>query len=104
MRKCYHNLKGNAKRRNKIFNLTYEQFAKFAIKCKLLHSRGRNSESYSVDRINEDGGYTIHNIQRLTLAENTAKSNRTRKVQYDHQTKYGSVVEVNNNVELNQPF
>lgn len=66
-------LKNNAKRRGKIFELTYEQFLEFAIKTNYLAGRGRTKESLHIDRIDETKGYTIDNIQVITNTENLRK-------------------------------
>lgn len=101
MKACYKNLKDNAKRRGKFFDLTFEQFEKFAISVDLIKKRGRSSESYTVDRIDNDKGYTIENIQVLTKGANTIK--RHRKLNYDWSTKYGSYMDIETGNEIH-PF
>ena len=91
MKACYQTLRDNAKRRGKLFDLTFAQFKRFAIKFEMLHGRGRRSESYSVDRIKNHLGYTYNNIQRLTLSENSAKGTKT--ITYDHQSRTGYIKE-----------
>lgn len=91
MRQSYHNLKGNAKRRGKHFDLTFEQFKEFAIKVNLLGKRGKTKDSYTVDRIRNNEGYVIGNLQRLSLSENSRK----KKITYDHETKIGNIVDWN---------
>ncbi len=102
MRKCYDDLKTNAKRRGKIFKLTFEQFKEFAIKVNLLHKRGRTSESYTIDRRDNKKGYTIDNIQMLTRGENTRKGDR--KIGYDYITKHGYIIEITEADITNDPF
>ena len=69
----YLNLKHNANRRNKEFNLTFEEFSEFAKKFEYLAGKGRKKKSLHIDRINEKLGYSIDNIQVLTNSENVSK-------------------------------
>ncbi len=87
---CYNNLKSNAKRRSIPFTLTLEQFATFCYKTDYLKGKGRKSASYSIDRIDNDKGYTLDNIQVLPLGENSRKGNKI--LHYDWQTRYATVV------------
>lgn len=73
LRYAYNNLKSNAKRRNKYFDLTFEEFKKFAIETDYLYGKGKTKSSYTIDRIDEDGGYTLKNIQVLTNENNIRK-------------------------------
>jgi len=73
VREAYHKLKSNAKRRGKYFDLTLEQFRCFCIKTKYISKRGRERDSYHIDREDESGGYTINNIQLLTNRDNVIK-------------------------------
>ena len=80
---AYQNLRTNAKRRGKEFDLTFIQFKEFAIKTNYIAGKGRSSTSYHIDRIDEEKGYTIDNIQVLTNAENSKKYRSYLKVSYD---------------------
>ncbi len=73
MRYAYNNLRGNARRRGKVFELTFEQFADFAVKTDYINKRGTGSDSYTIDRIDPTKGYTADNIQVLTNAQNVRK-------------------------------
>lgn len=73
IRYCYQALKDNAKRRGKYFDLTYMEFQKFCIEKNYLQTKGRNANSASIDRIENDKGYTINNLQILSVADNTKK-------------------------------
>lgn len=75
----YYNLRGNAKRRNKEFDLTLEQFREFCIRTEYHLGKGKTKTSYSIDRIDDNKGYTLDNIRILTLSENTQKENLRRK-------------------------
>lgn len=69
----YLNLKHNAIRRGKSFDLSFDDFCKFAKKFKYFAGKGINKESLHIDRINEELGYSINNIQVLTNTENVTK-------------------------------
>jgi hypothetical protein len=73
LRYAYQSLKDNAKRRGKAFELTFEQFKDFCIKSEYGTKRGRFANSFHIDRRDENGGYTIDNIQALTNGENVRK-------------------------------
>jgi len=73
MRSAYNNLKQNAKRRGKDFQITFDDFEVFCVKSNYIAGKGRGAESFHVDRINEDLGYTIDNLQVLTNSENVRK-------------------------------
>ncbi len=73
LKHAYNSLKNNAKRRNKHFDLTFEQFKEFAIKVDYVTKKGRGRNAYHVDRKDEEGGYTLSNLQLLTNIENLRK-------------------------------
>jgi len=66
-------LKSNAKRRGKFFDLTLEQFKTFCIDTGYMAGKGKKATSLSIDRIDVEKGYTIDNLQILTLTANTVK-------------------------------
>lgn len=70
---AYQTLKDNAKRRGKVFELTFEQFCEFAIKTDYITRKGIKKNSIHIDRIKEDVGYKIDNIQPLTNSQNIKK-------------------------------
>jgi hypothetical protein len=77
-------LKHNAKRRKHGFDLTLEQFTKFAIATDYIVKRGITKDSYSIDRIDNNRGYTIDNLQIMTVSDNSKK--RTKQVTFDWQS------------------
>lgn len=90
MELAYTTLRCNARRRGKEFTLTLDQFKQFCIKTEYLAGRGRTKTGYHIDRIEDDKGYTIDNIQKLTNTENITKENKRRKIlKYDYATKEG---------------
>jgi hypothetical protein len=70
---AYQNLKDNAKRRGKDFNLTFKEFKEFATKVEYIKKKGIKGECFHIDRIDENKGYTKDNIQLLTNSQNVRK-------------------------------
>jgi hypothetical protein len=73
LKSAYITLKYNAKRRGKVFELTFEQFSSFVVKTNYIKGRGKKKDSYHIDRIDESQGYTSSNIQVLTNTQNMKK-------------------------------
>lgn len=69
----YDVLRSNAKRRKIGFYLTVKEFGDFCIKTNYLKKKGKNPDSYTIDRIRSEEGYHKDNIQVLTLSNNTRK-------------------------------
>lgn len=72
IRYAYTALRNNAKRRGKDFDITFEQFVKFAKQAE-YKDRGILRESLHIDRIDEAKGYSIDNIQLLPNHVNVKK-------------------------------
>lgn len=72
----FSSLKQNAKRRGKPFDLTLQEFKIFCKNTNYLGLKGRKSESASIDRIDSTKGYSLKNIQVLTLSQNSTKGDR----------------------------
>lgn len=87
----YLNLKHNSIRRGKEFTLTLDEFREFCRETRYLQGKGRGVDSFTIDRIDNDRGYTIDNIQVLTFADNRRKG--TKSLSYDWETKWASVYE-----------
>lgn len=81
VRYCFINLKANAKKRGKEFTLTLEFFRQFCRATNYIQNKGTTSESYSIDRIDNEKGYTPDNIRILTLSDNSKK--HTKKLVFD---------------------
>ena len=73
IKSAYQALKDNARRRGKAFDLSFEQFKAFVNRTDYMKGKGRHSDSFHVDRIDETKGYTIGNLQVLTNGENVRK-------------------------------
>lgn len=94
MKYAFQKLRSNAKRRGKEFDLTFDQFQQFCVKTEYLVGRGRTRTGFHIDRIRDDRGYTMDNIQVLTNTENITKENTRRKrLQYDYRNKEASFVD-----------
>lgn len=66
-------LRSNAKRRGKPFNLTIEEFRGFCEETSYISLKGKHAKAASIDRIDPAKGYSLDNIQVLTLSENGKK-------------------------------
>lgn len=50
-----------------------DQFKQFCVETKYMDVKGREKDNYHIDRIDENKGYHIDNIQILTNTENVKK-------------------------------
>lgn len=73
MKAAYQNLRSNAKRRGKVFQITFEEFALFCRRTQYITYKGKKKDSYSIDRPKNHLGYTLDNMQILTLSANSIK-------------------------------
>lgn len=89
---AFNNLKASAKKRNIEFTLTLEEFEEFCYETEYIQYKGKTKHCYSVDRIDNDKGYTRDNIRILTVSENASKGKK--KLIYDWFTKKAKVVTV----------
>lgn len=69
----YNGFKGNAKRRNKEFTITLDEFRIFCQRTGYCIVKGRRGKNATIDRRCNIHGYHIWNIQLLTLTENCRK-------------------------------
>ena len=65
--------KSNCKRRGKTNSVTLEEFKLFCEQTGYLDSKGRKSTSLTIDRIKSSEGYSIENMQVISLSENSSK-------------------------------
>jgi hypothetical protein len=75
----YSLLKGNAHKRGKAFDLTLDEFKNFCERTGYLINKGKSAGSASIDRIDPSKGYSIGNIQVISLADNSAKMHRDKQ-------------------------
>jgi len=66
-------LRNNARRRGKEFTLTLGQFKQFCKETGYLQGKGKQRNDMTIDRIDSSKGYSIDNIQILTLSDNSMK-------------------------------
>lgn len=92
MKAAYSNLRDNANRRGKFFDLTFDQFQQFAIETNYIQGKGRTSTSYSIDRIENDKGYTIDNIRIMEFGQNASKKDKI--LNYNWFDKTATVTEI----------
>lgn len=82
----YNALKQNAKRRCKDFQLTFQQYKQLVTDTGYFDHPGRFADRLTFDRIRNEEGYTIDNIQIITLSENCRK--------FTHDPEFSPVAEV----------
>lgn len=105
VRAAYLNLKSNAKRRGKQFELTFEEFEEFAVSTSYIAKKGRRKHSMHIDRIDENIGYTRSNIQPLQNGQNVRKYLRYRYDEYERKMKFDfKTLKFNTNDNSEYPF
>lgn len=80
---AYNTLRTNVYRRKgrHFFELTFEEFKQYAIETEYIGKKGISKTGYHIDRIDDEMGYFIGNIQPLTNVLNLAK--RYKKLHYE---------------------
>jgi hypothetical protein len=71
-------LKSNANRRNKVFELSIEEFKIFCDESNYLELKGKKGSSASIDRIDPEKGYSLDNIQIMSLSNNSKKMHQDK--------------------------
>jgi hypothetical protein len=66
-------VKASARKRDIPFELTLDEFKEFDLQTNYVKSKGRESESLTIDRIDPSIGYVLSNLRALTWAENCAR-------------------------------
>lgn len=69
------NLRGNARRRDKDFTLTFEQFKTKIEGTEYMENRGRTKLCWSIDRFWNEHGYHDWNVRVVTVSYNSTKRN-----------------------------
>lgn len=82
-------LRSNSKRRGKEFTLSFEYFCDFCYRYKYVGKKGRTSDGYGIDRIDETKGYIPGNIAIKKNGNNTRKYK-----EYCYMTKQAQVITV----------
>lgn len=70
----YDTLKMNSKRRGKKFTLTLKEFSDFCNKTGYSELKGITADSLTVDRVDNNKGYSAENIRAITLSENIKRN------------------------------
>ena len=73
----YSLLKGNAKRRNKIFTLTLIEFTEFCDETNYIALKGKTKNKASIDRKDNSKGYEAGNLRILSVSLNAKKGNKS---------------------------
>ncbi len=94
-------LRRNATRRKKEFTITLEFFREFCYATNYIQKKGRSGDAYTIDRIDNDKGYTSDNIRILSAFDNNSKHHR--KLVYDWRTGYAAVVQSDGSFLDNDP-
>lgn len=68
--------KNNAKRRNKEWDLTFEEFSEFCKETGYDQKKGRTPLALSIDRKINWKGYTKENIRAITVHDNSSKRDK----------------------------
>ena len=80
----YSVLKQNAKRINKDFDLTIDEFKDFCKETNYIEKKGINKNALTIDRINQKRGYSFDNIQVLPNTVNRQKYVDEKILEYEN--------------------
>lgn len=69
----YNQFKGNARKRNKEFTITIEEFRHFCKRTGYIITKGNRGQNATIDRRCNAHGYHLWNIQLLTNRQNARK-------------------------------
>lgn len=72
----YTQFKGNAIKRNKEFGISLKQFREWCEETGYIITKGRRGQNATIDRIINEIGYYIWNIQILSLKQNASKGTK----------------------------
>ncbi len=70
---AYFVLRNNAKRRGKVFTISFGYFKQFAVNTEYMAGKGITKYGLHIDRKKEELGYIEGNLQVLTNTENVKK-------------------------------
>lgn len=76
---CYHQKRGRAIERGIEWNLTIDEFIEWCDENNYMAEKGKKANSASIDRKDPNKGYEKGNLQKLTLAQNSAKMHEDKK-------------------------
>ncbi len=69
-------LRSGAKRRGKVFTVTFEEYEKLAKETGYDVGKGKSADCLSIDRIDNSKGYEPGNLRVITISENVKKQRR----------------------------
>jgi len=72
LRYSFNKLRNRARERGHEFLLTFKHYEKFALESGYAEGKGKTAESFSINRIDENRGYSVDNIECITLSENSS--------------------------------
>lgn len=73
---AYDTLKINAKRRGKIFTISYVYFEKLCLESNYHELKGRGANDLTIDRINNEIGYVEGNVRVVKKSINSTKQDK----------------------------
>lgn len=76
VRAAWKQLRDNARRRNKTFTITWEQWQTWYTQHHVGELRGRHAGKWSIDRIDNSKGYSLDNIQLVPMEWNSMKGTK----------------------------
>ena len=77
----YHNHKKNAKRRKKVFDIPLSYYKFLVISSGYIDKRGREAHSLTIDRIDNELGYIMGNMQVTLKSVNCSKGVKPEDVE-----------------------
>jgi hypothetical protein len=95
LRATFDILKTNAKRRKKLFDLTFSKFKQFNEEHGYMEGKGRHAGALHIERKDPLKGYTYDNLTVLECTVNSAKGAVEDKLRhYNHQPTQGELEDV----------
>jgi len=79
----YNQFKGNARKRNKEFTITIEEFRNFCKRTGYIITKGNRGQNATIDRRCNAQGYHLWNIQLLTNRQNALKGDGLNGDEFD---------------------
>lgn len=79
----YNQFKGNARKRNKEFTITIEEFRHFCKRTGYILKKGNRGQNATIDRRCNAHGYHLWNIQLLTNRQNARKGDGFNGDEFD---------------------
>lgn len=107
VKSSYLNLRANSKRRGKQFEISFDEFKDVCIETEYIQGKGRTAKGYTLDRLEDEKGYTKDNIGIKTNSENVKKQRRREKIlKYEYQHKIAFYQELKKEISKNEdvPF